>query len=85
VLPGSSLVHDGPYRYVQHPNYIAVIGELVGTAMMMGALISGPLTIAAFAAALAARIRFETRVLADVVRTGRAGPTSEEGRRGTSR
>ena len=30
VLPGSRLVTDGPYRWVRHPNYIAVVGELVG-------------------------------------------------------
>ena len=30
VLPGQPLVTAGPYRYVAHPNYIAVVGELVG-------------------------------------------------------
>lgn len=64
ILPGQRLVHAGPYRYVAHPNYIAVMGELAGAAMMMGARISGPLTIALFGLALAARIRFENRILA---------------------
>jgi methyltransferase len=63
TLPGAPLVTRGPYRYVAHPNYIAVVGELAGAAMMMRAWVSGPLMLAAFGLVLAARIRFETRVL----------------------
>jgi methyltransferase len=65
VIPDLPLVYSGPYRYVAHPNYIAVIGELVGTAMMMEAVWTGPVTTALFGFALAARIRFENRVLAE--------------------
>lgn len=64
VLPGEPLVTTGPYRYVSHPNYIAVVGELVGTAMMMEARVLGPIMTVAFGLALWARIRFEARVLA---------------------
>jgi methyltransferase len=64
VQPGRPLVRDGPYRYVAHPNYIGVLGELVGTAMMVGAAISGPVMLGLFGAVLWARWRFETRVLA---------------------
>jgi methyltransferase len=63
VLPGVPLVGTGPYRYVAHPNYVAVVGELLGTAMMMKAWISGPLALVVFGALLVIRIRFETRVL----------------------
>jgi methyltransferase len=63
VVPGRPLVRTGPYRYVAHPNYIAVVGELVGTAMMVGARMIGPPMIAVFGAVLLARIRFENRVL----------------------
>ena len=66
VLPGAPLVTTGPYRYVSHPNYIAVVGELVSTAMMMKALMTGPLMVAAFGLALWARIRFENRALAQI-------------------
>ena len=45
VQPGRPLVTTGPYRYVAHPNYIAVVGELVGAAMMLGARVSGPIMI----------------------------------------
>lgn len=63
ILPGRSLVTAGPYRYVAHPNYIAVIGELVATAMMVAAKVLGPVSIAVFGVALWARVRFEARVL----------------------
>lgn len=64
IVPGLPLVRTGPYRYVAHPNYIGVVGELVGAAMMMGANVSGPIAIVAFGVVLWARLRFETRVLA---------------------
>jgi methyltransferase len=63
TLPGVPLVTTGPYRYVAHPNYIAVVGELTGAAMMFGASVTGPVSIALFGLALWARVRFETRVL----------------------
>ena len=63
VLPGVPLVTDGPYRYVAHPNYIAVVGELVGAAMMFGAAITGPLMVIAFGLALVARLKIEQRAL----------------------
>jgi methyltransferase len=63
ILPGLPLIRTGPYRYVTHPNYIGVAGELVGTAMMMRAAVSGPILCAAFGVVLWGRIRFENRVL----------------------
>ena len=63
VVPGRPLVTSGPYRYVAHPNYIAVLGELVGTAMMFRAETAGPVMCGLFGVALWARVRFETRVL----------------------
>ena len=63
ILPGVPLVTAGPYRYVRHPNYIAVVGELVGTAMMVGARVAGPMMLALFGIALWARVRFEERAL----------------------
>jgi len=63
VLPGVPLVRTGPYRYVAHPNYVGVVGELAGTAMMMGAWRSGPVALVVFGAILWARIRCENRAL----------------------
>ncbi|MCC7009167.1 MAG: hypothetical protein IT184_10145 [Acidobacteria bacterium] len=73
VLPGRPLVSDGPYRYVDHPNYIAVIGELVATALMVGARVTGPIAGAGFGIVLWRRWRFERRVLADA-RAKRVSP-----------
>ena len=69
VLPGRPLVRNGPYRFVDHPNYIAVVGELVGAAMMLGARVTGPVMIVAFGIALGARVRFESRVLRTIARS----------------
>ena len=63
VVPGSRRIVSGPYRFVPHPNYVAVVGEFVAVAMMTGAVVSGPLALLAFAALLAKRIAVEERAL----------------------
>jgi methyltransferase len=68
VVPGQPLVSTGPYRYIAHPNYVAVVGELVGAAMMCGAPIAGVFGLAAFGAALWKRVQFEAGVLRRVRR-----------------
>jgi methyltransferase len=63
VLPGAPPVRTGPYRHVDHPNYIAVFGELGAMALMVSAWISGPVMIALFGLALRARLPIEVRSL----------------------
>jgi methyltransferase len=63
VQPGRPLVTSGPYRYVAHPNYVAVVGELAGAAMMVGARVTGPVMLVAFGIVLWRRLRFEQRAL----------------------
>ena len=63
VVPGSRRVISGPYRFVPHPNYVAVVGEFIAVALMTGAVVSGPLALLAFAALLAKRIAVEERAL----------------------
>jgi isoprenylcysteine carboxyl methyltransferase (ICMT) family protein YpbQ len=48
---------------MRHPNYLGVIGELIGMALMAHAAYSGPAAVVAFAAIVAARIRVEERAL----------------------
>ena len=64
VLPGAPLVKAGPYRFVSHPNYVVVAGEIAVLPLVFGlwpvALIFSPLN----AAILAIRIRAENRALA---------------------
>jgi len=63
VVPGDPLISNGPYRYLRHPNYVGVIGELVGAAVMTRALVTGPIAVIGFAALLYKRIAIEERAL----------------------
>ena len=63
VPPGSSLIHGGPYRFMRHPNYLGVIGELIGMALIAHATVSGPIAVVLFAGIIVARIRVEERAL----------------------
>ena len=63
VVPGDPLVARGPYRYFRHPNYIGVIGELLGAAVMTRALVAGPIAIIVFAVLLQKRIAVEEHIL----------------------
>jgi methyltransferase len=65
VVPGAALVGSGPYRYVRHPNYVAVVGELIGVALMTGAVMTGPVVTVIFGALMLKRIGVEDRALAD--------------------
>ena len=58
-----ALVTGGPYAFLRHPNYVAVVGELVGTAVMTGAWIAGPLATLGFALLIRRRIAIEERAL----------------------
>ena len=64
VVPGAKLITTGPYGVARHPNYVAVIGELIGVALMTGAAIAGPLVTAGFGALILMRIRIEDDILA---------------------
>ena len=37
VLPGAPLVAKGPYRYLRHPNYAVICGEIAVVPLMFGA------------------------------------------------
>jgi methyltransferase len=63
VPPGANRIVTGPYRWLRHPNYVAVTGELVGTALMARALVTGPLATAGFTLLMLARIRVENRAM----------------------
>jgi len=63
VLPAQPLVTRGPYAVVRHPNYIAVVGELVGMALLVGARVTGPIATLLFGLLLRRRIDVEDRAL----------------------
>ena len=63
VLPGAPLITGGPYRFIRHPNYVGVVGELIGMALITGARVTGPLGVLFFSWLLLRRIRAEDRAL----------------------
>ncbi len=68
VVPGTRLVDRGPYKFLRHPNYVGVVLELLGTALMTGAAVSGPLAVVLFGMLLKRRISVEERALASTAR-----------------
>ena len=40
VIPGYKAVRRGPYRYLPHPNYLAVAIELIAIPMLFGAVLT---------------------------------------------
>ena len=63
VMPGEPLVTAGPYRYLRHPNYLAVAGEIVGVATMCAAPAVGAVALVGFGALMLRRIAIEERAL----------------------
>lgn len=63
ILPGVPLVTTGPYRFISHPNYVAVVGEIVSVALIVWAPFTGILSAITFGYLMVARIRVEDRAL----------------------
>ena len=64
VLPGAPLVRTGPYRLLRHPNYVAVIGEIVAVAIALQAPVAGVAAALGFGWLIWRRIVVEERALA---------------------
>ncbi len=63
TLPGAPLVRRGPYRFLKHPNYLVVAGEIAVLPLAFGAWEIAVIFSLANAAILAWRIRCEERAL----------------------
>ena len=63
VLPSAPLIAIGPYRFLRHPNYVAVVGELIGAAMLMSSPVAGALALTVFGWLMLRRIAVEDRAL----------------------
>jgi methyltransferase len=63
VPPRSSRTIAGPYRFLRHPNYLGVAGEIAGMALMARAPIAGVASFVLFGVLMLARIRVEERAL----------------------
>lgn len=64
-VPGDPPVTDGPYRFVRHPNYLAVILEIACLPMAHGAVLTAAVFTALNAALLVVRVRAEEAALGD--------------------
>ena len=63
VVPGDAPLKRGPYRWVRHPNYIAVIAEMLFVPLAGGAWVTAIVFSALNALLLRVRIRDEERAL----------------------
>jgi methyltransferase len=63
VIPGAPLVRRGPYRFIDHPNYWVVIGEIAVLPLVFGLWQVALVFTLLNAAALIVRIRQENRAL----------------------
>ena len=63
VVPGEQLVASGPYKYVSHPNYLVVIGEIAVLPLVFGLWPTAVLFSVLNAIVLVIRVRAEGRAL----------------------
>ena len=63
ILPGSRAVTGGPYRWIRHPNYVAVLMEICSIAGAGKSLVTGLSVLLLFCVVLAFRIRAEEAAL----------------------
>lgn len=63
IVPGETLVTAGPYRYVAHPNYVVVIGEIACLPLVFGLTGFALLFTLLNGAVLCVRIRAESAAL----------------------
>lgn len=75
TLDGAPLVHSGPYRFVRHPNYLIVAGEIAVLPLVFGEVAVCLVFSGLNAALLLWRIRQEDAALS-LRRAGGAGITS---------
>lgn len=67
VVPGLALVRSGPYRWLRHPNYVAVVAEGVALPMVHTAWVTAlTFTVLNAVLLLRARIPAEERALAEL-------------------
>ena len=63
VLRGAAPIRSGPYRYVRHPNYVIVCGEIAVVPLMFGAWLLAAAASALNLLVLRARLRVENAAL----------------------
>ena len=66
VVPGAPRVTGGPYRYLSHPNYVAVIAEGVALPLVHTAWVTALVFTVLNAVLLRTRVNTENRALASL-------------------
>lgn len=64
VVPDETLVAQGPFRFVSHPNYLVVIAEIALVPLILGLPVTAAIFSALNAAMLVVRVSAEERALA---------------------
>jgi methyltransferase len=70
VVPGLPLVGGGPYRFLPHPNYVAVVVEGFALPLVHSAWLTAVVFSVANAALLSVRLRVENQALAAAAPAG---------------
>jgi methyltransferase len=70
VVPGETLVAQGPYRFMRHPNYAVVVAEILVLPLVFGLHWYALVFTLLNAGVLAIRIRAENRALELAERSG---------------
>jgi methyltransferase len=65
VLPGEKPIRHGPYRYLDHPNYVVVVVEILTFPLIFWAWITALVFTVLNAVILSVRIRDENRALSE--------------------
>lgn len=73
VVPGAVPITGGPYRFVRHPNYVAVIAEMLALPLVHGAWLTALVFSVGNAWLLRVRIRAEEHALGEPWRHAFAG------------
>ena len=66
VVPGEKRIRSGPYRYVNHPNYLIVCGEIAVVPLMFGAWLLAMIAFVLNLLVLRTRLRVENQALSEV-------------------
>jgi methyltransferase len=66
VIPSASRVADGPYRFMSHPNYVAVVAEGIALPLVHTAWITAIVFSVLNAALLRKRVKVENAALASL-------------------
>lgn len=76
VVPGLPLVQRGPYRYLSHPNYVAVVVEGIALPLVHSAWVTAMVFTVLNAGLLLVRIRVENAALQGI--TSHPTPITQE-------